>query len=502
MHDGGARRPPSCSAGSGRIPTPPSAAAGAVVSRSASATSRRRGPRSSVDASGPPTSTARAARSLAEGLLLTLDAAYPAAIARLAQSMTEQRLAVVTPDTAGGARHAGRRCTAATPCAPAASSAGPSGGTGDDEGFVDAPAPAAARLGPHAGRSAAAAAAADAAAIAGAHLHRRDALWAAALQTGDRPPQRRQRGGAEALVRRDGGAHRVLRWTSTPCCRSASCGWPPPACTRSTCIEPAVDEAFDLLERAWQSARCGRCRCTGRACTPGILANSPESVAPHGQALTAAAGHSPFARALATAGRTWLRVLANHVDVDEVTAAARSLTQFGLTWDATRLASQAALQTPDGRVSGAMLQLARDLKLRPPIRRRRRGRRRRHARRRPRHRNGCSPMPRVVAAVRPGARGRRAAAAGHALPRHRQPALHLGEDRRTPRGAHPAPAGRRVAVGVDVDAAGDPRRAELTIADVGHRSAVSANVTTATRVGHDVHDGERSTRRPGNQPVS
>jgi DNA-binding CsgD family transcriptional regulator len=56
-------------------------------------------------------------------------------------------------------------------------------------------------------------------------------------------------------------------------------------------------------------------------------------------------------------------VLANHVDVDEVTAAARSLSQFGHTSDATRLAGQAALQTPDGRVSGAMLQLARDLKL-------------------------------------------------------------------------------------------------------------------------------------------
>jgi len=42
---------------------------------------------------------------------------------------------------------------------------------------------------------------------------------------------------------------------------------------------------------------------------------------------------------------------------------ARSLAQFGLTWDATRLASQAALQTDDARVSGAMLQLARDLKM-------------------------------------------------------------------------------------------------------------------------------------------
>jgi DNA-binding CsgD family transcriptional regulator len=94
----------------------------------------------------------------------------------------------------------------------------------------------------------------------------------------------------------------------------------------------------------------------------GILANSPDAVAPHGQALTAAAAHSAFAKALATAGRTWLRVLANHVEIDEVTTAARGLSQFGLTWDATRLASQAALATPDGRISGAMLQLARDLK--------------------------------------------------------------------------------------------------------------------------------------------
>ena len=56
-------------------------------------------------------------------------------------------------------------------------------------------------------------------------------------------------------------------------------------------------------------------------------------------------------------------MLANHVAVDEVTAAANGLAQFGLTWDATRLASQAALQTPDPRISGVMLQLARDLKI-------------------------------------------------------------------------------------------------------------------------------------------
>ncbi len=56
-------------------------------------------------------------------------------------------------------------------------------------------------------------------------------------------------------------------------------------------------------------------------------------------------------------------MLADQVDVEEVTVAARSLSGVGLTSDATRLAGQAALQTPDARVSGAMLQLARDLKL-------------------------------------------------------------------------------------------------------------------------------------------
>ena len=91
--------------------------------------------------------------------------------------------------------------------------------------------------------------------------------------------------------------------------------------------------------------------------------SGPLLVAPHGQALGAAAGASTLAQALSAAGRTWLRVLGNQVDTDEVTAAARSLSHVGLTSDATRLAGQAALQTPDGRVSGAMLQLARDLKL-------------------------------------------------------------------------------------------------------------------------------------------
>jgi DNA-binding NarL/FixJ family response regulator len=96
----------------------------------------------------------------------------------------------------------------------------------------------------------------------------------------------------------------------------------------------------------------------------GILAGDPAAVAPHGQALATTADQSPIAAALAAAGRTWLQVLANHVDADEVIGAARGLARFGLTSDATRLAGQAALATADPKVSALMLQVARDLKLR------------------------------------------------------------------------------------------------------------------------------------------
>jgi DNA-binding CsgD family transcriptional regulator len=191
-------------------------------------------------------------------------------------------------------------------------------------------------------------------------LHRRDALWAAALQTAIA----RRTGDSGAVQKHWYAAMEVLAEYSMDLFSLLPLGelWVAAARMRQVDrLQHTLAEAFALLESLgnpvlwsvplhWAGVHAG------------ILANSPEAVAPHGQALTAAAAHSAFAKALATAGRTWLRVLANHVDIDEVTAAARGLSQFGHTWDATRLASQAALQTPDGRVSGAMLQLARDLK--------------------------------------------------------------------------------------------------------------------------------------------
>ncbi|MBJ7340197.1 isoniazid response ATPase/transcriptional regulator IniR [Mycolicibacterium sp.] len=312
-----------------------------------------------VDASGPPTSTARAARGLAEGLLLTVDGTYATAITRLAQSMTERTSAVVSPDTPSAlvtlvALHGGDSVRARSAIGRAVRE------TGDDDGFV------AHRHTLLLGWARMldgqlSAAAADAAAVSMAKLHRRDALWAAALQTA----VARRSGDSGAAQKHWYAAMEVLGEYSIDLYTLLPLGelWVAAARLRQVdLVQPAVDAAFDLLGTLgnpslwsmplhWSGVHAG------------ILANSPAMVAPHGQALTAAAAHSSFARALASAGRTWLRVLANHVDTDEVTAAAKGLAQHGLTWDATRLASQAALQTPDGRASGAMLQLARDLKL-------------------------------------------------------------------------------------------------------------------------------------------
>ncbi len=185
-----------------------------------------------VDASGPPTSMARAARGLAEGLLLTLDGSYPTAVARLAQSTTEQAPAVVTPDTPAAlitlvALHGGDAVRARSAIGRAVR------GPGDDAGFV-------------------------------AHRHTLLLGWArmldgqlaaAASRRRPRSPARACTGGmrcgpphcrpqwpaaAATPVRcRSIGTPRwrcspSTSWTSSGYFLSANCGWPPPACARST----------------------------------------------------------------------------------------------------------------------------------------------------------------------------------------------------------------------------------------------------------------------------
>jgi DNA-binding CsgD family transcriptional regulator len=368
VHDGSAAQAADLFRWLGPYPDAFVSAAGAIASLAVGDQAAARSALS-VPSAGPPTSTARAAQSLAEGLLLSLEAPYPAVVARLGQAITaEQQTAGVAPDTPAAlvtlaALHGGDPVRARSVI-----------GRAVRAGLEDSPENTVFVTRRHRlllgwvrmldGQLPAAiadvtAVAADPDAVS-ATLHRRDALWAAALQTAIA----RRSGDSGAVQKHWYAAAEVLAEYSMDLYSLLPLGelWVAAARMRQVDrLQHTLDEAFALLGSLgnpllwsvplhWAGVHAG------------ILANSPEAVAPHGQALTAAAGHSAFAKTLANAGRTWLRVLANHVDTDEVTAAARSLSQFGLTWDATRLAGQAALQTPDGRISGAMLQLARDLK--------------------------------------------------------------------------------------------------------------------------------------------
>ncbi|SON59241.1 Spore germination protein GerE [Mycobacterium simulans] len=310
---------------------------------------------------GPPTMAARASRSLAEGLLLTMDQPYPIAMARLGQALApESPLAEILPDSPAAlvtlvAIHAGdpvraRSVIGRAVRAGSETAFGPrhlllSGWIKMQEGQLPSASADAAEAGSQAGSA--------------TNLHRRDALWAAALQTAIA----RRSGDTGALQKHWYAAMEVLAEYSIDLFSLLPLGelWVTAARMRHVDrLQHPLAEAFTVLDSLGNPALWS-VPLHWAGVHAGILANSPESVAPHGQALSGA--DSALARALSIAGRSWLRVLADQVDADEVTAAARSLSHVGLTSEATRLAGQAALQTPDARVSGAMLQLARDLKL-------------------------------------------------------------------------------------------------------------------------------------------
>jgi DNA-binding NarL/FixJ family response regulator len=306
---------------------------------------------------GPPTTAARAARSLAEGLLLTVDGPYPAAAIRLGQAVAGERstAAVVMPDSAPAlvtlaALHSGD-------AARARSVIGRAVRAGGDPVFATRHRLLQGWVRMQDGQLGAAVADADAA----EGLHGRDALWAAALRTAIA----RRGGDAGALATHWSAGMDVLAEYSIDLFSLLPLGelWMAAARLRQQeRLAPALQQAFDLL------AALGRPPVWSpllhwAGVHVGILAGDPAAVAPHGQALAAMADHSPFAAALADAGRTWLQVLAGNVDADEVIAAARGLARFGLTSDATRLAGQAALAAADPKVSALMLQVARDLKL-------------------------------------------------------------------------------------------------------------------------------------------
>ncbi|WP_207569461.1 isoniazid response ATPase/transcriptional regulator IniR [Mycolicibacterium rhodesiae] len=312
-----------------------------------------------VPSAGPPTAASRAARTLAEGLLATLQGPYSTAVTKLGAAMAaEYSAAQVLPDSPAAlvtlaALHGGDPVRARSVIARAVRA----------DRDADEP------LYGHRHRlllgwtkmqdGQFAASAADIAGLDG--THRRDALWTAALRTA----LARRGGDAGALQKHWYAAMEVLVEYSIDLFSLLPLGelWVASArIGQQDRLTPALEQAFGLLE-SLGSPPTWSVPLRWAGVHAGILASDPAAVAPHGQALTASAAHSPFAKALAVAGRTWLRVLAGQVDGEEVGAAARGLAQFGLTADATRLAGQAALQTSDPKVSGLMLQVARDLKL-------------------------------------------------------------------------------------------------------------------------------------------
>lgn len=361
MHDGAAAHAADLFRWLGPNPDPFVAAAGAVVGV---ATADAELARTCLQAenSMPPTSSARAARGMAEGMLLTLDQPFAVAMARLTQAVgSTNGVHAVSPDSPAAllglvALHGGDAVRARSVIGRAVR-------TGANQGFshlrhrlllgwirmldgqLDSAVPS---LGP----------------TEAADLHRRDALWFTALQTA----VARRSGDTGALQKHWYAAMEVLAEYSLDLFALLPLGELWVAAARLQQIDQLrqpLAEAFGLL-RATGNPALWAVPLHWAGVHAGILANAPEAVAPHGQALAAASraegAHGAYATALAGAGRAWLRVLADGVDAAEVTTAARGLARFGLTWDATRLASQAALHSADGKISGAMLQLARDLK--------------------------------------------------------------------------------------------------------------------------------------------
>ena len=92
-----------------------------------------------------------------------------------------------------------------------------------------------------------------------------------------------------------------------------------------------------------------------------ILTNRPHAMAPHAAALLSAASTSPFAAALARAGRSWVAVLGGDVDPPTVEGAARGLGTVGQRWEGARLAGHAAARAIDRRTTASLMECARDL---------------------------------------------------------------------------------------------------------------------------------------------
>jgi DNA-binding NarL/FixJ family response regulator len=96
-----------------------------------------------------------------------------------------------------------------------------------------------------------------------------------------------------------------------------------------------------------------------------ILADQPGEAERHAAALDRLRERGQFAAVLAAAAQSWLAVINDRIDPDQVEFAARELAALGLTWDGARLAGQAAIRTTDRKAMALLLDCARLLQGRP-----------------------------------------------------------------------------------------------------------------------------------------
>ncbi|WP_203781847.1 helix-turn-helix transcriptional regulator, partial [Paractinoplanes rishiriensis] len=96
-----------------------------------------------------------------------------------------------------------------------------------------------------------------------------------------------------------------------------------------------------------------------------ILADQPEEAERRAAALDGQRASGQLPAALAAAAQSWLAVLADKIDPEQVATAARDLAVLGLAWDGARLAGQAAIRTSDRKAMAVLLDCARQLQGRP-----------------------------------------------------------------------------------------------------------------------------------------
>ena len=125
-----------------------------------------------------------------------------------------------------------------------------------------------------------------------------------------------------------------------------------------TAVDVQLRAAWDLLEGLgspplWETSL------RWEAIQGAILANRPNDITPHAQALVHHAVTFPYAETLASAGRVWVQVLGERFAVDDVIAAAHLLRDAGQSWEAGRLLGHAAAHAASRKDSSRLLEAAR-----------------------------------------------------------------------------------------------------------------------------------------------